>query len=53
VLTQNDEQIIIGDLAFGAGADGVPPSFELHISLTPEIQSWLIWHSNRATELPR
>ncbi len=54
VLLQRDNQhIIFGDLAFGGGADGVAPAFELQIDLTAADQprAWLIWHDNRKTEL--
>jgi hypothetical protein len=53
VLEQNDEHIIFGDLAFGAGADGVDPSFELQIDLNSASQAraWLIWRNNQKTEL--
>ncbi len=53
VLEQNDEHIIFGDLAFGAGANGVDPSFELQVDLNSASQAraWLIWRNNRKTEL--
>jgi len=53
VLEQNDEHIIFGDLAFGAGADGVDPSFELQIDLNSASQAraWLILRNNQKTEL--
>ncbi|MDQ6970077.1 MAG: metal-dependent hydrolase [Mariprofundus sp.] len=56
VLEHDDQHLVFGDLAFGAGANAVPPSFELRIDLHQtethhKARAWLIWHSNQATEL--
>jgi len=37
LLKKSDNRIEFGDLAFGGGAPGVRPSFQLHIDLTGEI----------------
>jgi len=56
LLRQTDDTIDFGDLAFGAGAPGVNPAFQLHIDL-PDNQAlsqpraWLIWRHGRQSEL--
>jgi len=56
LLRQTDDTIDFGDLAFGAGAPGVNPAFQLHIDL-PDKQAlsqpraWLVWRHGRQSEL--
>ncbi len=64
LLRQDSESIDLGDLAFGGGAPGVNPSFQLHIDLKSDLkndlqnsnpaskpQAWLIWRGDRKSEL--
>jgi len=56
LLKQNKHAIDFGDLAFGGGAPGVNPSFQLHIDLPDnstktQAHAWLIWRNDRKSEL--
>ncbi|TLS74036.1 metal-dependent hydrolase [Mariprofundus erugo] len=55
VLASNDQTIDIGDLAYGGGAPGTSPAFQLHIELHPPLtdqpRSWLIWRGGHRSEL--
>jgi len=52
LLKRNSDYIDFGDLAFGSGAPGVRPSFQLHIELKGEHpHAWLIWRGKRRSEL--
>lgn len=52
LLEKSAEQINFGDLAFGSGAPGVRPSFQLHIDLREaQPHAWLIWRGERKSEL--
>jgi inner membrane protein len=56
LLNQNKDAIDFGDLAFGGGAPGVNPSFQLHIELPnnkalSKPRAWLIWRNDRKSEL--
>ncbi|GAV21368.1 hypothetical protein MMIC_P2352 [Mariprofundus micogutta] len=63
LLEINTDEIRFGDLAFGGGAPGVRPSFQLHIdlnrdardrpgdSINPQARAWLIWRGDRRSEL--
>lgn len=52
LLEQNEDHIDFGDLAFGSGAPGVRPAFQLHIKLTgDQPRAWLIWRGERKSEL--
>lgn len=59
LLRQDSESIDFGDLAFGGGAPGVNPSFQLHIdlaggtsvTLSSRPRAWLIWRNDRKSEL--
>ena len=52
LLDQSDRHINFGDIAFGSGAPGVRPSFQLHIDRGGEQpRAWLIWRGERRSEL--
>lgn len=55
VLAQNDDMIELGDLAYGGGAPGTSPSFQLHIAYdhhsADHARSWLIWRNGHTSEL--
>ena len=55
VLENNEDFIKFGDLAFGGGAPGVRPAFQMYIALndaeTKKSSAWLIWRDNRKSEL--
>ena len=54
LLGQGDGYIDFGDLAFGGGAPGVRPAFQLHIDLNSDptaSRAWLIWRNDRKSEL--
>ncbi len=61
LLEQNDKQITFGDLAFGGGAPGVRPAFQLQINFkdgavdeAPKQQpphAWLIWRNDHKSKL--
>jgi len=56
LLKQDKDAIDFGDLAFGGGAPGVNPSFQLHIELPKnkvlsKPRAWLIWRNDRKSEL--
>ena len=52
LLEQSAQHIDFGDLAFGSGAPGVRPAFQLHIDLQGEHpRAWLIWRGERRSEL--
>lgn len=52
LLSQDEEHIEIGDLAFGAGAPGVKAGFLLRIDHEAcGDRSWLIWRDGRASPL--
>jgi len=56
LLNQDKDTIDFGDLAFGGGAPGVNPSFQLHIELPDnkalsKPRAWLIWRNDRKSEL--
>jgi len=64
LLAQHHNAIDFGDLAFGGGAPGVNPSFQLHIDrvnsdpatpagsvITSRPRAWLIWRNDRKSEL--
>jgi inner membrane protein len=56
LLKQDKTAIDFGDLAFGGGAPGVNPSFQLHIALPGnntalKPHAWLIWRNDRKSEL--
>lgn len=52
LLERNDRYIAFGDLAYGSGAPGVRPAFQLHIALAGERpRAWLVWRGERRSEL--
>ena len=52
LLEQDGQHIDFGDLAFGGGAPGVRPAFQLHIEFNEENpRAWLIWRGQRRSEL--
>jgi len=61
LLEQNDKQTTFGDLAFGGGAPGVRPAFQLQINLEDRTEgdisekqpthAWLIWRNDHKSKL--
>jgi len=55
LLKQDKDSIEFGDLAFGGGAPGVHPAFQLrihaHDAETNKPRAWLIWRNHRKSEL--
>lgn len=54
LLSKDHETMRFADLAFGGGAPGVRPAFELHINLNEQnqaVRSWLIWRGDRKSEI--
>lgn len=66
LLESNENKIVFGDLAFGAGAPGVRSAFELQIELQTELKqgdlkeaaialrparAWLVWRNDQKSEL--
>jgi len=52
LLEQGDGFTDFGDLAFGGGAPGANPSFQLHIDQSEtHPRAWLIWRGERKSEL--
>ena len=54
LLKKSGDHLEFGDLAFGGGASGVRPAFQLHIDLqqgSEAPRAWLIWRNDRKSEL--